>query len=203
MNLSLEPCWHYFMCAWVHAEQPDWITLSERAILHWESELDWHLRAPFLPSLTSFSWTVPRHVRMKISTCSWLYFICFSAHLCNKSCTRSRALLTAKPLPSRKDSSHINFQHTEALQDPSAEQAVGNLFVFSEPSIWLIVKYTLSHILSYVDTQFCPTYSESSWVVCETVFSMRKTWHVFSPQECVRMVIHEAPTPQSFPWSGN
>lgn len=90
------------MCAWVHAEQTDWISLSERAIWHWESKLDWPLHSPFLPSLTCSSWTVPRHVRMKISTQFWLCITCFSAPLCNKSCTRSKALTHSKTTSQRE-----------------------------------------------------------------------------------------------------
>lgn len=68
----------------------------------------------------------------------------------------------AKPLPSRKDPFPINLKHTKASQDSSTKQAVGNVFVFTELSIWLMVKNNLSQILSCVNTRFCLTYSDDS-----------------------------------------
>lgn len=118
------------MCAWVHAEQTDWITLSERAIWHWESKLDWPLHSAFLPSLTCSSWTVPRHAGMKISTRFWLCIICFSARLCNKSCRRSRAFTHSKNTSQQEGPFPYKSPTHEALQDSSAEQAVGNVCVY-------------------------------------------------------------------------
>lgn len=143
--MCMSPCW---------AEWLDNLVWKGHLALK-KTKLDWPSHSPFLPSLTCSSWTVPRHVRMKISTCFWLCIICSRAHLCNKSCTRSRAFTHSKTTSQWEGPFPYKSPTHWSIADSSAEQAVGNVFVFTEPSIWLTVKYTLSHILSCVDTQHC------------------------------------------------